>query len=108
MKLNTDVVINVFAIILFFLIESFYPSEYLLLILLITLSFVILKLNKFREAKLYILGLILGFIVEYLMGFISRSQYWINTSLLPIPLWLPFAWGYGFIIVYKIGKLIVR
>lgn len=92
----------------FFIIQTYYPNEYLLLSLLILISIYLLYESKWSELNLYILGLVLGFIIEYLMGLVSRSQYWINTSILPIPLWLPFAWAFGFIVIRRIGNRIVK
>ena len=36
-----------------------------------------------------------------------REQFWANTSWLDVPLWLPLAWGMGFIIIRRLGDIIV-
>lgn len=63
-------------------------------------------IDKFRYWRLFLLGLMSGLIIELGLGYISRSQFWLNTKYLPIPVWLPLAWGFGFVLIYKIGNLL--
>lgn len=106
--MNYKLLIYIVGILIFFLIETLYYNELLLTIFLISISIYDLIKNKLKEINLYILGLTLGTLIELYMGKITRSQYWTNTLLLDIPLWLPLAWGYGFILIYRIGKLIIK
>jgi len=94
----------ILGFICFFLIETFYYNEILLTVLLLIGVVIDQIVNRFSATKLGILGFILGLIIEGYMGTFSRTQYWENTFLFDIPMWLPLAWGYGFIIIYRIGK----
>jgi hypothetical protein len=56
---------------------------------------------------MFITGLIFGLFIELFLGLIIRTQFWENASFFGIPYWLPIVWGYGFIVIYKIGDFIV-
>lgn len=106
--MNYKLILYIIGILTFFLIETLYYNELFLTLFLLIVSFIDLKRTKFKEIKLYILGLLLGTIIELYMGKISRNQYWENTLILDIPLWLPLAWGYGFVVIYKLGKILAK
>jgi len=61
-----------------------------------------------EEYKVFLLGLILGLIMEVGGDAIYKMQYWETGSLFGIPLWLPLLWAYGFIIIRRIGNLIIK
>lgn len=49
------------------------------------------------------LGLFLGIFIEVVLGAVARQQYWVNASLMGVPVWLPIAWGIGFVVITRIG-----
>ena len=61
-----------------------------------------------NEYRVFLLGLILGLVMEIGGDAIYKMQYWDNGSLFGIPIWLPFLWAYGFIIIRRIGNIIIK
>jgi hypothetical protein len=45
-------------------------------------------------------GLIYGIFVEVVLGKIGRTQHWKDAHFFGVPLWLPFAWGVGFVAIW--------
>ncbi len=92
---------------LFFAAEIlFHGNEYVPLVLVVLYSLYILR-NTIKEkvlAYLYLIGFSLGLAIELLLTNIDRVQIWNNADVLPVPLWLPFAWGVGAVTFYKLGK----
>ncbi len=95
-------------LVIFFLIETFTKNEVLLTFFAICFGLYFFVLPKDRKIKiwLWVIGCLLGFTIEVLMGFWGRSQFWTYGSLFGVPLWLPFAWGLGFEAIYMLGKFI--
>jgi hypothetical protein len=97
----------VFLLIIFFGIEVFFhDNEYIPLAMVLLYSVYILRKIHIEKVVLYLylIGFILGLTIELLLTNIDRVQIWSNAGVLPIPLWLPFAWGVGVVTFYKIGK----
>lgn len=93
--------------VIFFALEVlFHGNEYVPLLLVLLFSVFIFSKSKNRivEAYLYFIGLFLGFFVELGLTGLDRVQVWNNSNFLSIPLWLPFAWGLGALLFYKLGK----
>jgi hypothetical protein len=92
---------------IFFAIEVlFHGNEYVPLVLVILYSLYILRRSKNQKAIIYLyaIGFSLGLVIELLLTNIDRVQVWSNAGVLPIPLWLPFAWGVGAVTFYSLGK----
>jgi hypothetical protein len=104
--LKRNFLINILSLIAFFTIETFFYNEILLFCIILIAVFYKFIVNKSRDVRLFIIGTGLGILIEWYMGNISRTQYWRNTLFLPIPIWLPLAWGYGFTIIHNIGTLL--
>jgi len=91
-------------VIFFFTQKEFYVT--LGIILMIGLSFFI-EYNK-NEWKVFLFGIVLGFLFEIGGDLIYKAQYWENASLFGIPIWLPLMWGYGFVFIRRIGNILVK
>lgn len=63
---------------------------------------------KVGEWKIFLLGVIVGFIAEVGGDTIYQMQYWVQGSLFGIPLWLPLFWGLGFVMMRRIGNNILN
>ncbi len=88
----------------------FHGNEYVPLALVVLYSLYILR-NIKREKVilcLYVIGFSLGLAIELLLTSIDRVQVWSNAGVLPIPLWLPFAWGVGAVTFYTLGKTLEK
>jgi xanthine/uracil permease len=95
-------------LLIFFIFETYTQNEYLLssLVVLFGISFWVFPRDRKVKIWLWVIGMMLGFIIEVFMGFVSRSQYWNYGSFFGVPLWLPFVWGLGFESIYLLGKFI--
>jgi hypothetical protein len=95
---------------LFFVIQVFFtPTEYQLTALLVVLEiFVFFLFYRKREWIVYVSGLGLGLFIEVVLGLVARQQHWEGASLLGVPLWLPLAWGIGFIAIGRFYKYVTR
>lgn len=71
---------------------------------IIAITFV-MKHEK-REFYLFLFGCAMGIIFE-LTGNYLLNQKWGESSFFTIPVWLPLTWGYGFVIIRRIGNIIV-
>jgi len=111
MKENTkEILVQTASLLLAFIIMTFVKADELIftgaIILILLINFKI-KYNK-GEWTLFFLGFLLGLFIEVVLGLFYRMQYWENPSLLGVPLWLPFVWGYAFVFIRRIGNAIVK
>ena len=109
-QFKKEFLIGIAFIILFFSIETFSKSELILTILVIFFGiiFALLPSQRSVKIKLLIIGIFLGTLIEVVMGFWGRSQFWSYGSLFGVPFWLPFIWGFGFEVIYMVGKFIEK
>lgn len=92
-----------------FFLQPLVHEEYLFLVIIVAVIIATWEIKYYKgEWKLLVLGIVFSFIFEGLSGQIYRMQYWQNASLLGIPIWLPLFWGYGFIFVYRLGKVLLE
>ena len=100
---------NILPLIILFTLELFLSEiSFFVVVILFTIFSVFVKSENKKEKYFYLLGLILGFVIEIGLGLIHRQQNWSNPILFGVPLWLPFMWGLGFIYIRRIGNLIVK
>ena len=59
------------------------------------------------ELYLFLLGIFFGIILE-LTGNIALGQKWAEASFFKIPIWLPVFWGYGFIVIRRLGNIFIK
>jgi hypothetical protein len=86
----------------------FFRKEIAILILTIfgiSLTF-LLRYSK-KEYSVLLFGILMGIIFE-VIGNSWLGQNWSEASFFTIPLWLPLAWGYGFIIIRRIGNILIE
>jgi hypothetical protein len=93
--------------IIFFIAQVFILVELPLTILSIAFSLLLLTKREKGEVMLYFVGFATGLIIEVGLGLIARTQYWEYASFFGVPYWLPFIWGYGFVIMRRVGNSIV-
>lgn len=106
--MTTSLVLGLILFIVFFIFQTVFKfSEIILLCIAISFSVILLLLFPYLpNLILFCIGLVLGFIIEVILGLVSRQQYWEQSSLLGVPFWLPVAWGYGFVLITQIGFFI--
>lgn len=100
-----EIIIPLTIFILFFIIETFVePGEIALLLISVAFVFIIFFMKTHEgEIGLFFLGMFLGFFIEYSVSGFSEHQMWEGAKFLNIPLWLPVAWGIGFVIITRLG-----
>lgn len=86
----------------------FIQNDYILTlcyILISALMFLISKMTK-NEALVYVFGFIIMIFSEYI--FISTGvEVFMRNSLFGLmPLWLPFLWAYGFVVISRCIKIL--
>lgn len=109
MKYLIRSLLHLLPVVIFFIFEALVPNEAITFIFLIFLSVFYFYFTGFkkREAYLLALGIIIGFLIETVLGNIYRQQLWLNASLWGVPTWLPLVWGVGFVIIRRLGDILV-
>lgn len=96
-------------LIVLFIFELFLTEwQFFAVVIIFSIFSVLIKPENNKEKYLYIIGVLLGLVIEIGLGLIHRQQMWTNASLWGVPVWLPFIWGLGFIYIRRIGNLIVK
>lgn len=109
MKKNTIISVvtkYLIPLVLFFLLETISHGNELLPFIFVVLYLIFIfrnTKNRKVEIILFSLAFVLGLIIEVGMTQFGRLQFWEGTFF-AIPVWLPFAWGLGSVIFYRLGK----
>lgn len=93
--------------IVFFTAQVTILLELPLTILSVLFCFLLFARREKGEIALFFVGLSMGLIIEVGLGLIARTQHWEYASLFGVPYWLPLIWGYGFVIMRRVGNVIV-
>lgn len=94
-------------LLLIFTVELFLNQWFVLIAILVAIIYMFYRNYNKGEMQLFVFGTILGFIIEVVMGLVARHQYWNETFLFGVPVWLPFIWGYGFVIIHRVGEILL-
>ncbi len=108
-KKNIALIIHSMPLILGILLSFlFWKSNSLLLVVYLLLVAVIVFFGKDRkvESWIFMYGVIAGFIIETIGTHISGYQSFTLPQIWGIPYWLVITWGYGFILMKRIGLII--
>ena len=100
-------VLLAFSWVMFFIFQVFIKTELPITGLALVFSTLLLWRREKGEGALYVFGMFMGLIIEVGLGQIARTQHWEYASLFGVPYWLPLIWGYGFVVMRRIGNLIV-
>ena len=93
-----------FGIVLSYL---FWRNNVLLFSLYLALTLILIYLHKDRtEITVFIYGILVGTLVEVLGTQVSGYQSFSQPDFGGIPMWLPLAWGYGFVAMARIGAIL--
>lgn len=86
-----------------------FRNEFVVAGSVVVLAVLFLVLHRERgEITLFIIGVILGIVLEVGGDMIYKLQYWEHGSFFGIPYWLPLMWGYAFVFIRRIGNHIVK
>ena len=109
MKTNIKkIILNVIQILVMILLVKVIKNDYYLIIVYALLILTMLKINyEKNEYKLLISGIIFMFVTEYI--FISTGiETFTSQTLINMPIWLPLLWGYGFIVINRVSKELLK
>jgi 4-hydroxybenzoate polyprenyltransferase len=107
MKLKKAIIQTV-LLLLFFAITFIINNEIAVTIILILFLIIAFKFRYNKgEWRVFVLGLIIGIVLELGGYYFHRLQYWTVDGFFGIPLWLPVVWGIGFVFIRRIGNLLV-
>lgn len=109
MRTFCELVVPLLAILLFFIVQStLLYSELALTLLVILLGILMFAVwwNK-GEIALFVAGLVAGGVIEILLSLLlGAQQIWLDASFFGIPYWLLLAWGFGFVVIVRVGAYI--
>ncbi len=86
----------------------FWRINNLLLAVFLVAVFVVLWMSRDRKTEFltFVYGMAVGFLIETFGTRISGYQSFANPQMLGIPDWLVVAWGYGFVLMKRVGLII--
>ena len=104
-----EVLIELIPFLLALIIAFYVKQEIAITIILAAVLLISFKMKYHKkEGLLLFTGIITGLIFEISGNFFYKLQYWSSGSIYGMPLWIPLLWGYGFILIRRIGNIIVR
>jgi len=74
--------------------------------LIIVAAVIFIGKDKKTELWIFLYGIVAGFIVETIGTQISGYQSFTQPDVWGIPFWLIISWGYGFILMKRVGLII--
>lgn len=107
-KVLVKIAIETFPILFGAVVTYFlWGNNFLLALIFLAATAVILKL-KYYPGDLFAFsyGALLGFGIEVFQTSIAKFHTFSNPDILGIPIWMPLVWGYGFMLMKRIGILI--
>ena len=85
----------------------FWTNNALLTILYLAIIAAILFVRRFPgDVHALVLGFFIGLLIEVTGTSVSGYQSFMNPDFLGIPVWLPVAWAFGFMMMKRIGMII--
>lgn len=85
----------------------FWQNNILLFTIYFLLSLGLIYLHKDKtEFLIFAYGIVIGALVEIIGTQVSGYQSFVNPDFGGIPMWLPLAWGYGFVAMKRVGFIL--
>ena len=105
-----NIILIILPLFLFFVVQVGINKEVPLALTVVAIAvFALYQSNNILgEVSLFVIGLLFGLIIEVGLGLVLRTQHWDKASLFGVPYWLPLIWGYGFVIIHRLGDLILQ
>jgi hypothetical protein len=101
------IILELIPILLMIFLIPFVKNDYLLTVLYIIISLIALMIkHEKREYVFYLFGFF-GMILSEALFISTGVETFERNSLFGImPIWLPFLWGYGFIVMKRVVKIL--
>ena len=100
--------LEILPILIAVLLVSIFNKELELFVIgIILVGYTFFKNYESKEIYLFVLGMFVGLILE-LVGNFYLGQKWAEATFFTIPIWLPILWGYGFLIIRRVGNILVK
>ena len=98
------------ALLVFFFFQSMGKMSELAITVFIVLAMTGTWIVKYhnREWILSLVGLGFGILIEVGFRVFGYQQVWVNASFFGVPCWLPIVWGFGFVIITRLGIFILK
>ena|ERR1035437_601189 len=107
MKKIKQITFELIPLLFIFIFLLYVKNEIAITILGIAVVAITFKFKYYKnEIELLVFGIIFGLFMECFASYVLEFQFW-NHSLFLIPMWLPLAWGYLFIVMRRIGDIII-
>ncbi len=85
----------------------FWQNSVLLFIIYLVLTLGLIYFHKDKtEFIIFFYGIVIGGLVEIVGTQVSGYQSFTKSDFFGIPVWLPVAWGYGFVVMKRIGFIL--
>lgn len=106
MKRFFYILLNILPIIIMIWLISVIKNDYILTLAYIGIISIALNIKReYNDIKVLLAGFVCMTISEYI--FISTGvEKFMRVSFLGMPLWLPFLWAYGFIVIKRVVQMI--
>lgn len=108
LKILKEIGIPFAGFFIFFIIQSIgvLREKYLTVFLILVAIITFLIRYHHNEWLLFVVGLSLGIVIEIGLRYFGYQQVWKDASFFGVPYWLPIIWGFGFVIITRLGILI--
>ena len=107
MKKFQQILLNIIPVLLMIGLIPAVLNDYWLTVVyaLIILVALIVKKDK-NDILIFIFGFFIMIVSEYLFVSTGVETFQRNSLFDLMPLWLPFLWGYGFIVIRRVTKIL--
>lgn len=105
MNKTNKILMQLLPVFILLILFAFVKNEIWDAVLIIFVMLAVFKIKYYKnEIYVFIFGFLLGILLELFGSFVLKFQMW--NAIFTMPLWLPLAWGYGFVLIRRIGNII--
>ncbi len=109
LKNAEKIIYELLSILLMIGLIPFIENDYLLTLFYIIIIIISLKIKYVKdEWKIFLSGFILMTIFEFIFVSTGVETFNRNSLLKKMPLWLPFLWGYSFIVIRRVSTILLK
>ncbi len=103
----TNVFVNIIPILVMILLIPFIQNDYILTVVYVGIIIISFWVKRERgEILVFFLGFFMMMLSEMIFINTGVETFVRNTLFNLMPLWLPFLWGYGFVVIKRSLKIL--